>query len=87
MKHDESLCSKKVTGVKTPIDAINNLIFYEGEKVFEYAVCFYLIEAIQDRSYLKPILLKTETMNSSTAYRIVDMVNHLHCISVVRSGN
>ena len=40
MKLDESLCSKKVTGVKTPIDAINNRIFYEGEKVFEYAVCF-----------------------------------------------
>jgi hypothetical protein len=87
MKLDESLRSKDLTGVKNPIDAINNLIFLEDKDVFENAVCFDFIEAIQDRSYLKPILLKTNTMTRSAAVRITNMVGQLHCISVLRSGN
>jgi hypothetical protein len=87
MRLDKSLFSKEMSMVETPIDAINNLILLEKRDVFQSPVCFDIIEALQDRSYLKPILLKKNTMKRSTARRIVNMVGQLHCISVIRSGN
>jgi len=87
MKLDESLCSKRQKIVETPIDAINNVILRQGRDVFENAVCFDLIEAIQDRSYLKPILIKENTISKLRAYDIVDLVGHLQYIAGIRSGN
>jgi hypothetical protein len=87
MKLDESLASKRLTMAKNPIDAINNLILLEKRDVFENADCFDLIEAIQDRSYLKPILLIKNPMKRSTVCRIINLVAQLHCMSFMRSGN
>jgi hypothetical protein len=87
MKLDESLRPKGLTIVENPIDAINNLILLEKRDVFENADCFDLIEAIQDRSYLKPKLLIKNPMEHSTVTRIINMVGQLHCLSVLRSGN
>ena len=87
MELDESLCAKRQKIVETPIDAINNVIWRQGRDLFENAVCFDLIEAIQDRSYLKPILIKENTISKLQAYDIVDLVGHLQYIAGIRSGN
>ena len=84
---DENLRSKNWRSTNTPIDAINNLILIKGREIFDNAVCLDLLEAIQDRSYRKPILIKRNALEPFAASHVIELAGHLHFYAGTRSGN